>query len=235
MTYIIDIILIAVFLFVVLISAKKGLIKSLFDLIGTIIAYILAKIFAEYTAPVIYSRYIEQKAADYLTKSLGNVGTTDYVEQVKTALSSIPDSFNGVLQILGFDEAVLIEKVSSAQMNGNNLIETVLNSVVEPVATAIVQLIIFAISAVLIGIVLKIIVKLLDKVVKKIPVVKRFNTVFGAVFGVLRGVLIVVVISMLLIFVASFVNNETFIENVNNSNILELVKNFITSISGLNF
>ena len=47
MTYIVDIILVVVFALVILISAKKGFFKSLVDLIGSLVAVLVAKLLSE--------------------------------------------------------------------------------------------------------------------------------------------------------------------------------------------
>ena len=233
MTYIIDIILIAIFALVVLISAKRGFFLSLFDLMRTVVSFLAARLISQAAAPVLYSTFIENGAQTYLASSLGNVGTTDYVTQADQALNSIPDSFNGIMQMLGIDKNAIVDKISSADLGGANLVESILNNVVEPIATAIMQFVIFIVLVLAIGFLLKIVIKLLDKIIKKLPKVKKCNTVFGAVFGAFRGIMLVVIISMLLVSVASFISNVEFIQNVNNSVILKIVQNTVTSISGI--
>ena len=83
-----------------------------------------------------------------------------------------------------------------------------------------------------IGFVLKVAVKLLDGIIKKLPAVKQLNKGLGAAFGVLRGIIVVAIISMLLGIVASFIGNETFIEIVNNSIIVDTFQNAVSVISG---
>ena len=234
MTYIVDIILIAIFALVVLISAKRGFFLSLFDLMRTFISFLAAKLISQTAAPTLYSSLIEKSAQNYLSSSLGNVGTTDYVTQAEQALNSIPESFNGIMQMLGIDKNAIIDKISSTDFGGDNLVESILNNVVQPIATALMQFIIFVVLVLVIGITLKILIKLLDKIIKKLPKVKKFNTSFGAVFGAFRGLLLIVVISMLLVSVASFISNDVFIQNINNSVIIKTVQNIFAAISGIN-
>lgn len=235
MTYIVDIVLLIIFALVVLISAKRGFFLSLFDLMRTFISFLVSKLISQSVAPGLYTGLIEKGAESYLSSSLGNVGTTDYVTQAEQALNSIPESFNGIMQMLGIDKNAIVEKISSADLGGDNLVETILNNVVQPIATAIMQFVVFVVLVLVIGITLKIVIKLLDKIIKKLPKVKKFNTLFGAVFGAFRGVMLVVIISMLLVSVASFISNEAFIENINNSVILKTVQNTFTTISGISF
>ena len=234
MAYIIDIILIIIFALTVIISAKKGFFLSLFDLLRTLISLFIARIFSEGVAPVLYSSFIEKGAETYLTASLGSVGSADYATQVEQALSSIPDSFNGIMQILGIDKALLIDKVAAADLGGDNLIETIMNNLVEPIGTGLIQFIVFAVSVIIIGILLKFVIKLLDRGIKKLPKIKSCNSVLGALFGIIRGALLVVIFSMIIVSVTSIINNENILEYTESSVILKTIQGLITSISGYN-
>lgn len=234
MTYIIDIVLVVIFALTVIISAKKGFFLSLFDLFRTLISLFIARILSVGIAPVLYTSLVENGAVAYLSKSLGNVGTTDYVTQVEQALSSIPESLNSILLMLGIDKASLADKIACAELGGDNLVETIMNNLVEPIATALIQFVVFAISVIIIGLILKVVIKLLDKAIKNLPKIKSFNTLFGVLFGAVRGGLLVVIFSMLIIAAASFINNESFIQYTSNSIILKTIQGLIASISGFN-
>lgn len=233
MTYIIDILLLAIFALTIVMSAKKGFFMGLFDLIGSILSFIIARGLASSFAPGVYESMVKPGAEQYLNSSLSDVGTTDYVSQIEQAVNSIPDSLSGIMQIIGFDKEVLLEKVSSVDLNGDNLVESVMNTVVEPVASAVIQLIIFAVLAVALIFVLRIAAKLLNKIIKKLPVIKRFNSLFGAIFGILRGALIVCVVAALISVVAGFTTNEAFIQSAESSVIISTMKGFLASISGI--
>ena len=232
MEYIVDIIILVIFGAIVISSAMKGFFKSLFELAGTLISLAISRALSEGFAPQVFDTFIRKGAETYLGNALGNVGTKDYVLQAQETLNSIPEALNGIMSLMGIDKAAIIEKIQGADLGGANLVESLMTSVVEPVATAVVQFIIFVILAVVIGFILKIAVKLLDGIIKKLPAVKQLNRVLGAVFGVFRGIIVVAIISMLIGIVASFIGNETFIEVVNNSVIVDTFQNAISIVSG---
>lgn len=233
MAYIVDIILVAIFAVVIISSIKKGFFRSLFDLIGSIVAFILAKIFADAFAPTVFDSFIRPGAEQYLASSLSDVGTTDYAVQIEQAINSIPDAFSGIMQIMGLDREYLLQKVSSVDLNGDNLIESIMNTVVEPVATALIQFILIAVLAFVFIFVIKIVVKVLDKIISKLPVINKFNSLLGAVFGLLRGIIIVAVSAMLISVLAGFINNEAFIQSVDNSFIVNAFEGLLASVSGI--
>lgn len=232
MEYIVDIIILVIFAAIVISSIRKGFFKSLFELAGTLISLAISRALSEGFAPQVFDTFIKKGAEGYLANALGDVGTKDYVLQTQETLNSIPEALNGIMSLMGIDKQMLLEKVQNADLGGANLVESLMSSVVGPVATAVVQFVLFVILAVVVGFVLKIVVKLLDGVIKKLPAVKQLNTGLGAVFGVLRGIIVVAIISMLIGIIASFIGNETFIEVVNNSIIVDTFQNAISAVSG---
>ena len=235
MIYIVDIILVVVFALVILISAKKGFFKSLVDLIGSLVAVLVAKLLSEGAAKAVFDGFVYKGAESALMQSLGEAGSTDYVEQIENALASLPEGLNGILQIMGIDSQSLMDKLSGVNLNGDNLVESLMNSVVVPLGTAVVQFVLFVVFAIALIFAVKLLAKLIDKIVKKLPVIKGFNKTMGAVFGVLRGLIIVVIISMLVSVVVGFIGNEMLIESVENSMIINAVRGTITSLIGINF
>lgn len=232
MEYIVDIIIVLIFGVIVISSMKKGFFKSLFELAGTLISLVISRLLSESFAPVVFDSFMSKAAQSYLEKALGDVGTKDYALQAQETLNSIPEALNGIMSLMGIDKQVILEKIQSADLGGNNMVESLMSNVVEPMGTAIVQFILFAVLAVVVGFVLKFVVRLLDGIIKKLPVIKKLNTTLGAVFGVLRGIIIVAIISMLIGIVASFIGNEEFIEIVNNSVIVDTFQKAIGTISG---
>ena len=232
MEYIVDIIFLVIFGGIIISSVRKGFFKSLFELVGTLISLLIARALSEGFAPQVFDTLIRKGAETYLGNTLGEVGTKDYVLQAQEIINSIPEALNGIMSLMGIDKTAVLDKIQGADLGGANLVESLMTSVVEPVGTAILQFVLFIILAVVIGFVLKIAVKLLDGIIKKLPAVKQLNKGLGAVFGVFRGIIVVAVLSMLLGIVASFIGNETFIELVNNSIIVDTFENAVSIVSG---
>lgn len=232
MAYIVDIIILVIFAAIVISSVRKGFFKSLFELAGTLISLVFSRALSQGLAPQFFDTFIRKGAETYLGNALGEVGTKDYVLQAQEALNSIPEALNGIMSLMGIDKTAMLEKIESADLGGANLVESIITNVVEPVGTAVVQFILFVILAVVIGFVLKIAVRLLDGIIKKLPAVKQLNKGLGAVFGVFRGIIVIAILSMLLSIIASFIGNETFIEVVNNSIIVDTFQNAISLVSG---
>lgn len=232
MAYIADIILILIFAVAIIISAYKGFFRSLIDLAGSLLAIIASKILSQSFAKPVYDSLVADTVENALVNKLGQGATVDYVEQLEGILSSLPEGINGVLQMMGIDKQVLLDKISSANLNGENLIESLMNSVVEPVAMTVIQLVLFVILAIVLIIAIKIVALLLDKIIDKLPIIKSFNKTLGALFGIIRGVIDVVIVSLLVSVVAGFIKNPEFVSVVESSVIINTVRDLFSSLLG---
>lgn len=232
MEYIVDIIIAVIFGAIVISSIRKGFFMSLFELAGTLISLAISRILSASFAPVAFDSFIRKGAETYLAKALGSVGTKDYALQAQETLNSIPEALNGIMSLMGIDKELILEKIKGADLGGSNMVESLMSSVIEPVGIAILQFVLFIVLTVAVGFILKAVVRLLDGIIKKLPAVKQLNTTLGAVFGVLRGIIVVAIITMLVGILASFIGNETFIETVNNSIIVDVFQKAISTISG---
>ena len=235
MTYIVDIILVVIFVLIIIISAKKGFFRSFIDFAGSMIATFAARALSAEYAKTVFDSFVAPGAEKLLAQNLGEAATTDYSQQVENAVNSLPAGLDGILQIMGIDSGTIIDKASEGvNLNGDNLVESLMNSIVTPVGTAVLQFVLFVVFAIALIFLVKIFARIFDKVFKKLPVIKGLNKSLGAVFGVLRGLIIVVIVSMLISIVVSFTNNTMLIENVENSIIVNAVSGAVTSLIGIN-
>ena len=234
MAYIADVILIAIFALVIIMSAHKGFFRSLIDFAGSFIALILARVLSASFASAVYDGFLKGGIENTLVSRLGESAAVDYAQQLEGIIQSLPDGIVGILQVMGVDKQMLIDKIASAELNGANLIESLMNTVVTPLVTSVVRLILFAVLAIVLIILIRIVGRLLDKIIKKLPVIKGFNKTLGGVFGVLRGAVDVVIISVIISVVVGFVSNRELIAAVDSSFIINTVRDLATSLIGIN-
>lgn len=232
MSYVIDLILVAILILTAVFAAKKGFFATLFDLAGYVISLIAAKIVSSSVAVGIFSDYLEEPVRQRLTASLGDVAKTDYAAQIESAVSSIPESLTGIMQLIGIDREELIEKVSSTNLKGSDLVDGIMETIAVPVGTAIVRTVLFVALSVVLSLVIKIIVRLLDKVIKKLPAIRQVNSGLGFVLGVLKGIIVVVIVSLSLGVVCGLIGYEPLIKGTDDSIIINVVKGLMKSISG---
>lgn len=232
MQYIIDIVLVAVFVLCIVISAKKGFFVTLFELGSYVISMVAAKFTSSALAPQVYSNIFENSIREQIIKGLGDASKKDYGAQIEKLINSIPSYVDAVMEFIGINKEELLEKVSKADLTGSNAVSSIMKNIVNPVGEAIVQTLMFVVLAIVFTFVLKIVVKLLNSVIKNLPAVKQVNSSLGAAFGALKGIIVVVLLSMFIGVFSGIIGSEEFVDMVNDSLIINAIKGFLASISG---
>lgn len=232
MNYIIDAVLVIVFVITVLVSAKKGFFKTLFELGAYVIALIGAKLFSASFAPGIFDGYISDTAESYISGALGQAGTTNYADAINAALDKIPEWVNSLAELIGISKESIAQQVANLDLAGDNAVESIMNAIVTPVGTAIIQTLLFVVIAFVLLAVLKIAVRLLDKTIKKLPAIKQVNSGLGAVLGAVKGIITVILVSLVLGVLSGALGSTVFVDAVNDSMIINLIQGLLTSISG---
>ena len=223
----IDLILIAVIAVVVLISVKSGFFKTLFDLIAYVFAFSFAKSVSPLLAQSAFDTFIRGAAENYLNSALAGIELSDYVTQAKESLESIPEGLRGLLQIIGFTQEDISQKLSDAGLTGENIISSIMDNIIEPVGVAVMQFIIFVVLGIALLIVARIVVRLLNGIVKRLPVIRKFNSLLGGVLGFAKAVVFATLVSGLISVIASVSDNQSFIDAVSNSALMNIFTDLI--------
>ncbi len=176
-----------VIIVIILLSAVNGLIKGFiitaFNLVGYIVAGIIAKLYYPFLATFIKDNTgIFVKAKDWVSEKVNEtIGTFEG----STDTSSILDIFklpNGIKEGM-VDNIEAQNQLATADSSLGNTIATSLTDV-------FISIISIIIVFVLARIVLAYLIRLLD-VVARLPVLKQFNKISGLILGLLKGILII--------------------------------------------
>lgn len=191
MTFMIDLIIVAIVLLFTFIGYKRGLVKIAFSLCTFVIALIIALI---------------------LYKPIANlvINNTEFDENIESAIvdNILPEGVFATDEInLELDDNLY----HSLLKNGTNTIQ----GVAETFSTKIIETIAFLFIFTLAKIALRFVTFFAD-LVAKLPILNQFNHLGGIIFGLLQGCLIVLVILALISLFAPMID-ESIINNINNS------------------
>lgn len=191
MALLIDLIIIAIIILCTFIGYKRGLVKIAFSLCTFIIALIISLILYKPVSTLVINN----------TEIDENIENT-IIEKILPEGLSKTDEFE-----LGDDvyHALLKE--------GKYSIESIAETFSTKIIETIVMLLLFTIAK----IVLRFVTVLAD-LIAKLPLLNTFNHLGGTIFGFLQGgVIILVVFSLISLFAPML--DESFIDNINNSNL----------------
>ena len=230
MSYIIDIILLAVFILIVILAAKKGFAKTLLDFLAIVLAVVLAYSIAPMVSEAVYDNIVKDKIVDSVEKQLDGkqldaVGTA---ESVKNIINELPEPVVRISSSLGIDVKKLSEKIDLNEISNNLTVESLTEKVAKPIVMPALSLLSFALLAVVLMIILRLVAGVLSKLFK-LPLVGTVNTVLGGVIGALKGVITVVIACMVLKSIFGGADNA-FGQMVDNSVVIKEISNMLISL-----
>jgi len=207
----VDIVILIILTINSLVGVKNGFIVSIFNLIGFIVAYYIAK----FNYPIV---------VEYITKNpdIFNRIKEFVITKVQPIIEKSTNLGEGstILKGLKLPELVTgnVANNSIQDLYLQNMTDTVTNVVAETLTNIVINIISFLIVFFVSWIILAIIVKVLDGFVS-LPILKQFNKLLGLGVGFLKGILIVFLILAVLTPVISFSPNGAIANGVFDSEI----------------
>lgn len=194
---IIDIILLVILALCVLLAIKKGLLRSIVEFAGFLLALPVSIYGAKAVAPLLYNQFFHQRLIDStVTKMDGYGDIAAFVAQVKGTLNALPFSLEGLGQKFGVDINGTLDGMTSGLSNAT-LAQEYVNSFLKPIVTVLCT----GALILLFFILMVVAIKILSFVLKTVPMphgLKEANGVLGAIMGLLKGVIVVFVLCTVL-------------------------------------
>lgn len=213
MHFIIDLILIGIIAIIALVSAKKGFVRTVVEVVGFIAAVIIAFTVSKPLADVTYVKGIEPAILNSVSESFQD----NTVQTVDAVWENLPQFITDNAAIFGISKEVLEESISQgAENNAQTMLADVSQNVIKPFVVGILETVYAVILIILLSFVVKIIAKLLNKVFS-FSVVGKLNKTLGGVLGAVKGIAIALIICEALLLIVSFTENGIWI--FNNANI----------------
>lgn len=184
MSIIIDLIAIGIIVLFAILSAKKGFVRSLIEVVG----FILVMLFAVNVSPALadktYDKFVEPSIIGSLENvNFENINTAAEIPALpKTVSALLGDNFN----LSAFKE-IISENISKGVTDAVTIAS---QQAVKPVVTDILSLL----YTVIISVVLLFVVNILAKFINKIfsfSIIGKANRILGALLGVIKGIVIV--------------------------------------------
>lgn len=195
---ILDVILIAVIVLTAFHYKKKGFVAGLLDLVGNLLALLVAWIASDRISPTVFENFFKQGLIEKITQTVQERGTSGLTMLVENFSSILPggmaDEVTRSLQdILG----------SGAPDLAVRIVDTILTPLIVPMITVVLFFIAFAVCKLVISMLVAVLTN-----INKIPVIGSVNELLGILVGVAGGVLNVVLLLCLIWAVVAITNNN---------------------------
>jgi uncharacterized membrane protein required for colicin V production len=236
MSLILDLMVVVVFLIFIFSSYRKGLVRSIIELVGYLASFVVSYIFSTPLGNWIFTTFLQpiisgQIKAD-LAKNLAGNATKQANAAIDTTgianiLNNIPNVFKNLFGSNNISTDNLQKITGNAITSGsqsatNTLLTTVIDPISRTISIGIAFLIIFALCMVAVRIIAR-----MSGGISRIPVIGTANRLGGVVVGVVKSVIVVFIIATciaILVPLLSLQNNHVITQaNIDNSTLFKAI------------
>lgn len=228
MSYILDAIILVIIAITVFLSAKKGFVRTLIEVVGFVAAIIIAFTFSTPISNSIYDNAISPIVVDTVEEA-----ATDTANASAAAVDAIWNKLPKFItnsNFLSLSKDGISKEVALETSDGVTAIaDSISNSFVKPLITKLLSTLISVILVVILLFVVKILAKYINKLFS-FSVIGSINKTLGAALGVVKGAVIALVLSMVITLIVSITPNGFLFFTYENINASYLFK-FLAELS----
>lgn len=224
MSLILDAIIILIILFFVFLSAKKGFVRTLIEVVGFVAAIVIALTLSSPIANVTYDKLIMPS----VVKTVQNIAN-DGVANATNAIDAVWEKMPGFItdsSFLGLSKENITSSVQEQTATSTEqLAQQISDSFVKPAVTKLISLLISVVLVVVVLFVVKILAKYINKLFS-FSVVGDINKTLGGVLGVVKGAAVAVIFCLIISLIVSFTKDGFLIftyDNINSSYIFKFL------------
>lgn len=224
MAYIIDIIIVALFVFLVTLAYKKGFLSTIIDTFAVVISAIVSHKIFEGVAESAYNLLVRDLVETRFTRVLDDISSTLSVsEKINAMIEGLPPSAVKLAEVMGVNMASLSNSMNTAgSLSNDELIKLAVDKIGHTIMINITEVVTFIALFVVITLALKFLAGVFKKA-NDIPVLGKFNALLGGIIGVAKALAIVYIVCTGFYFIAGMSGAAPVIEAVNNSVIYKFI------------
>lgn len=224
MAYIVDILIVAVFVLVVVLGYKKGFLSTIIDTFSLAISAVLSYEFFEPVAESAYNLLVRDLVETRFTRVVDEISTSlSVTDKVNAMIDGLPPSAVKLAEAMGVSMNSLSFSMSgSGTLSNDDLVRVAVDKIGQPIMINITEVITFIAMFIVLTIALKFVASLFKKA-NDIPFLGKLNAGLGGVIGVVKAAAIVLVVCTAFYFIAGMSGSAPVIDAVNNSKIFTII------------
>lgn len=204
---ILDIIILVIIIALAVLGMSRGFFKTLFNLIGVVLAIILSFVFGNLASNWIYTAFFKPNILNSINATIEQEDTAQAVESI---INSIPDFIYNALSGTGVTKESLLTDTQAVADNAQASVANSLEKVIGPLITAIISFFVIIIFFILLMILIKFFVRIINTVFQ-LPLLHTINRVFGLILGLGEGLAVVYLLVMLAKIIMPYMGDDFFI------------------------
>ncbi len=224
MAYIVDILIVALFVFLVVAAYKKGFVSTVIDTFAVAISAVVSYMFFEPVAEGAYNLLVRDLVETRFTRVLDDISTTlSVADKVNAMIDGLPQSAVKLAEVMGVNfNSLALSMSSGGNLSDDALISLAVEKIGHPIMINVTEVITFIAMFVVITIALKFLAGVFKKA-NDIPLLGKLNAGLGGVIGLVKAAAIVFVVCTAFYFIAGMSGAGPVIEAINNSKIYAVI------------
>ena len=224
MAYIIDIIIVALFVVIVAMAYKKGFLSTVIDTFALGISAVVSYMFCEPVAEGAYNLFVRNLVETRFTRVLDDISSTlSVTEKVTAMIEGLPPSAVKLAEAMGVNfKALSLSMSAGGNLSDDALIDLAVDKIGHPIMINVTEVVTFIAMFIIITIALKFLVSIFKKA-NDIPLLGKLNAGLGGVIGVVKAAAIIFVACTAFYFIAGMSGAGPVIEAINNSKIYAVI------------
>lgn len=209
MGYVLDAVVILLFVCMILRGRKIGFMKSILGLAGVIAALVLAFTLSKPLAKGIYGAFVQDSIVSGIQTAVDDVGTS-VDGNLQAAQEALPSFVQSLMEKSNFSLSDITVDSAGAQTAGESVATAVEQQVVQPIVTLLLRYVVGIILLLVLLVVAGILTRLISKIVRVTPL-KSLDGLLGGVLGAVKGVIFVLVLVTAVQIIAGFTAADALI------------------------
>ena len=224
MTYIVDIVIIALFVFVVAMGCKKGFLSTIIDTLAVGISAVVSYMFFEPVAEGVYNTFVRSLVEARFTRVLDSISSSlSMADKVNAMIEGLPPSAVKLAEVMGVNfNSLTLSMSGGGNLSQDALIDLAVDKIGHPIMINVTEVVTFILMFIILTVALKLLSGLLKKV-NKIPGLGKFNTILGGAIGALKAVAIIFVACTAFYFIAGMSGAAPVIDAIDNSMVYKVI------------
>lgn len=205
---IVDVCIVLLAVFIIYRSAKRGFVKTAVELIGFVLAAVIALSLSSIIAESVFEKRVRPAVVTSIEENL-KIKTDDNTQNlVVNAWGQIPSALRGVIEISGFDIHEFSKDIDKTVDNtAHNAAVKITDDVLKPIITSGLKLVLLIVLFIILLICFKLLAKLLNTICK-IPLLKPINRLLGGVLGFAKAAVIICLLVAVISIAMPLFNNK---------------------------
>ncbi len=194
MNIVLDLAVIAVIVLLIVGGYRRGLIKTVVELIGTVVSSLIASVGGSLLSVSLYDAFLKERIIKAAADAMPEVTPTMHTSDIsKHMLDQVPAYIKNSLEIAGVDVHSLNQEIERSVKEVPVMIETMVRPIVLKVFTVLISIALFVIIAAIFSLITKSLITATNLVG-----LSTANKVFGALIGMVEALMLIIVLSMVL-------------------------------------